>query len=142
MGKVSKSNPNTSFSFYRNPLKPVSRSALLEPITLEQLETETQTVREFIDERLKREDWKHEFLTKGSMACAVTSTGVDAVLEDEKKCLSPNEMFKEIFLRVKIAREKMRVRFSILGGKGVSQVHKFIEFGRICDSIRVCSYPF
>jgi hypothetical protein len=131
MSKVSKSNPNTSFSFYRNPSKKQDQKNTLSPITLEQLENETQTIREFIDERIKRQDWKHEFMMKGSMACAVTSTGVDAILEDERRSLTATEMFKEIFLRVKIAKEKMKVRFKVMGGKGIGEGNRILEIGGV-----------
>ena len=130
MSKVSKSKPKTSFSFYRNSSKPLTQKQLLDPITIDQLESETLTVREFIDERMKRQDWVHEFMMKGSMACAVTSTGVDAVLVDERRGLTPTEMFKEIFLRVKVEKQKMRVRFEMVSGKGVSQKHSFFEIGK------------
>ena len=131
MNKVSKSKPKTSFSFYRNSNDPINNSPSFDPITLEQLETETLTVREFIDERMKRQDWRHEFMMKGSMACAVTSTGVDAVLVDERRALTPTEMFKEIFLRVKVEKQKMKVRFEAISGKGVVPKHTFFEIGNL-----------
>lgn len=135
MNQVTKSKPKTSFSFYRNSSDKGQPKKILPVITLEQLEGETQTIREFIDERIQREDWRHEFMMKGNMACGVTSTGVDAVLHDEKRCLTPNEMFKEIFLRVKVLKQKMRIRFRVKGGKGVTTEGHVFEIGCLFLSI-------
>lgn len=129
MTQVSKSNPNTSFSFYRNGSEQAGKPPNLPKISEAQLESETLTVQQFIDERIKREDWRHEFMMRGNMACGVTSTGVDAVLEDEKRPLTATEMFKEIFLRVKVEKQKMRVRFKVTANKGGWAKGEVFEIG-------------
>lgn len=115
MNKVSKSKVNTKFEFYNEKAK-AKKKIHRNQISLKQLEEETQTVREFIEERLRRNDWVHEHLSEGQMACSVTSTGVDTQLADRKKSLSAMEMFKYIFYEVKKLQLETRVKFKTKNG--------------------------
>jgi hypothetical protein len=110
MQRVTKSKVNTKFEFY-NEVAKKKKIIRRREITKEQLDEETLTVKEFIEERLQRNDWVHEHLSEGQMACSVTSTGVDIQQTERKKSLSAMEMFKYIFSEVKKLKLDTKIRF-------------------------------
>ena len=122
MTKISKSNIKTNYEFYNEESKKRKKFDR-NKMTEEQLDKEILTVKEFIEERLRRNDWVHEHLSEGQMACAVTSTGVDTQLKDRKKSLSAMEMFKYIFSEVKKLQLQTKVTFS--GKKGNLSLSNF-----------------
>ena len=109
--RVSKSKLNTNFEFYNQTAEKLRNAKQnITPLTEEELEQKL-TVKEFVEERLRRGDWKHETSTEGLMACAVTSTGFDAKLTDRKRGLTAKEIFQILFRRVKEVGLKTLVKF-------------------------------